>query len=37
VVDHRPAARPALVLGFDRETAGRALDLGPALPLVLRW
>jgi len=37
VVDHHPAARPALVLGFDGETAGRALDLGPALPLVLRW
>jgi hypothetical protein len=37
VMEHHQADRRALVLGFDGEGAGRELDLGPALPLVLRW
>lgn len=37
LVERVVASDHALSIGFDGELAGRALDLRPALPLILRW
>jgi hypothetical protein len=37
LIELRAGRPPLLVLGFDGESAGRSVDLRPALPLVLRW
>ena len=37
LVERVAAAEHVLSLGFDGEPAGRALDLRPTLPLILRW
>jgi hypothetical protein len=37
IIERHVGDRPLLVLGFDGEATGQALDLRPTLPVGLRW